>query len=160
MDSGWAFTFKLYSPGWKRQRRLFIQHLNPVATAAFLNNQVIATAHLLLRSLLQAPSRLEAHIKYAAAHLVLGIAYGCDVKSINDPIVEVAERMINQVGQGVSPGAWLVNVFPWRESYPHFGSVGAYKCRCYTQSIVFLHGVRELRSKLLRQRLAGQVRSL
>ena len=160
MDSRWLFAFKQYSPSWKRQRRLFIQHLNPVATAAFLNNQVATTAHLLLRSLLQAPSRLETHIKYAAAHLVLGIAYGCDVKSIHDPIVEVAERMINQVGQGVSPGAWLVNVFPWRESYPHFMSVSTYKCPCCSQSIVFLRGVLELHSKLLRQRLAGQVRSL
>jgi hypothetical protein len=115
MDSGWHFVMKTYSGAWRRHRRLFAQHLNSTSARAFFDKQTTAT-HTLLRSLLRTPTGLEAHIRHAAADIILGIAYGYDIEPADDPFVELAERMVQTVGQGIRPGRYKVNVFPWCES--------------------------------------------
>ena len=116
MDMGWAFAIKRYhSSNWKSQRRLFSQLLNPTTAHTFLHRQ-LTTTHTLLRSLLDAPAELDAHMKHAVANIILGIAYGYDVRPTNDPYVEIADRVTLHIGQGVSPGKYLVNALPWRES--------------------------------------------
>ena len=115
IDVEWSLTFKLYTPTWKRHRRLFTQCLNHGGARLFLHQQVSAT-HTLLRSLLHDPTELRGHLKHAAANFILDVTYGYKVKPVNDPFVELAERAMCLVNQGLSPGAYLVNVFPWRES--------------------------------------------
>jgi hypothetical protein len=119
MDSGWTFIVKPYSGTWRRHRRLFTQHLNLTSAPTFFDKQTTA-AHTLLRSLLRTPTELQAHVRHAAADTILGIAYGYDIKPKDDPFVELAERMIKTVSQGVRPGGYMVNVFPWCESSLHF----------------------------------------
>jgi hypothetical protein len=119
MDSGWAIAFQPYSVSWRRHRRLFAQYLNPNSSRAFFDKET-AAAHTLLRSLLRTPTGLEAHFRHAAADIILGIAYGYDIKPMDDPFVELAERMVHTVGQGALPGRYMVNVFPWCESSLHF----------------------------------------
>ena len=115
MDAEWSLAFKSYTPTWKRHRRLFTQFLNHGGARSFVHQQVSAT-HTLLRSLLHDPTELKGHLKHAAGNFILDIAYGYKVQPVNDPIVEIAERTTYLVTKGVSPGAYLVNVFPCRES--------------------------------------------
>jgi hypothetical protein len=122
MDANWSFALKSYTPSWKRHRRIFTQILNPVAARVFLQQQV-TTTHTLLRLLLHDPTELKAHVRHAAANIILGIAYGYEVQPVNDPLVKLADRSLFQSGQGISPGKYLVNVFPWRESCSNSGLV-------------------------------------
>ena len=115
MDAEWSLALKSYTLTWKRHRRLFTQYLNQTGARSLVDQQVSAT-HTLLRSLLHDPIELRDHLKHAAASFILGIAYGYKVQPVNDPIVELAERTTYLVTKGVSPGAYLVNFFPWRES--------------------------------------------
>ena len=115
MQADWSFVLKSYTPTWKRHRRLFTQYLNRAGARSFFDQQVSAT-HTLLRSLLHDPTELKDHLKHATANFILDIAYGYKVQPVNDPIVELAERTTYLVLKGISPGSYLVNVFPWRES--------------------------------------------
>ena len=115
MDVEWSLALKSYTPTWKRHRRLFTQYLNHSGARSFVDQQVSAT-HTLLKSLLHDPTELKSHLKHAAANFILDIAYGYKVQPVNDPIVELAERTTYLVAKGISPGAYLVNFFPWRES--------------------------------------------
>ena len=114
MDVEWSMVFKSYTLPWKRHRRLFTRYLNHGGTRSFVDQQVSAT-HSLLRSLLHDPTELKGHLKHAAANFILDITYGYKVQPVNDPFVELAERTTYLVNQGVSPGTYLVNFFPWRE---------------------------------------------
>jgi hypothetical protein len=115
MDSGWIFILKPYAGTWRRHRRLFAQYLNPTSARAFFDKQTTA-AHTLLRSLLDTATEFQAHVRNAAADIILGIVYGYDIEPKDDPFVELAERSSKTTGQGALPGRYMVNIFPWCKS--------------------------------------------
>jgi hypothetical protein len=47
--------------------------------------------------------------------IVLTIAYGYEVKDLNDKIVKVAKKMVQVMGEVALPGALLVNILPFCE---------------------------------------------
>lgn len=53
-----------------------------------------------------------------AGAIILEIAYGYQVTSLNDPLVEIAERTTIETVLGGSPGSMLVDFFPIRMSTP------------------------------------------
>jgi len=66
---------------------------------------------MLLRALLSDPNNFAAHIFKISANITLGIAYGYDVKSGQDPIVELADYTMKNITEGLQL-KFLVNVFP------------------------------------------------
>jgi hypothetical protein len=44
------------------------------------------------------------------------MAYGYEVKNINDRMVKVAKKMVQVMGEVALPGALLVNIVPFCES--------------------------------------------
>lgn len=113
MDMDWIFIMKSYSAVWKRHRRLFTQHLNPIFISDFYDMQVRST-HLLLGSFLDDPNNVEHHLRHAMARMILGIAYGLELQLKDDPYVAIAERMTRFVGEGLTP-VFLVNILPFRK---------------------------------------------
>ncbi|KIJ57025.1 hypothetical protein M422DRAFT_102712, partial [Sphaerobolus stellatus SS14] len=113
----WAFTAMRYSKRWKRHRRLFTQYLNPATiTGEFAERQVSST-HMLLRLLHSDPKNMKQHMIYAAANLLLGIAYGYTVQSGSDPLVELSAEVGANMTEGFQP-KYLVNIFPILKHVP------------------------------------------
>jgi len=56
------------------------------------------------------------HLLSATGGVILKITYGYDVKDSNDPLVDIAEAAVGGLSQASVPGAWLVDIFPVRES--------------------------------------------
>lgn len=51
--------------------------------------------------------------------VILRIAYGYKIDQIHaDPLVGFADLVMDEFSQSVRPGAWLVDVLPWRETMP------------------------------------------
>ena len=111
MNASWAFPLMRYNHKWKKYRRLFMQYLGPSGARAFHGRQAKST-HILLRTLLDDQRRYGDHLKYAAASIVLGIAYGFDIQPQGDPHLELGIRMSQNTAEGLGTG-FLVNVFPW-----------------------------------------------
>jgi hypothetical protein len=56
------------------------------------------------------------HLLSATGGVILKITYGYDVQDSNDPLVAIAEAAVGGFSQASVPGAWLVDIFPVRES--------------------------------------------
>ncbi|KIJ29089.1 hypothetical protein M422DRAFT_269611 [Sphaerobolus stellatus SS14] len=128
MDSGWSFTFMHYGDRWRRHRRLFVQHINATTTQSF-EGQQLTWSRVLLRSLLEYrdPKDLEESLRHTSAGIIMRIAYGYDLKPKDDPFVEIAARMTQEVALGISPSDFLVNVFPLMRYIPSWCPGGQFK---------------------------------
>ncbi|KIJ29061.1 hypothetical protein M422DRAFT_37092 [Sphaerobolus stellatus SS14] len=118
MDMQWTFVLKPYGPAWKRQRRLFTQHLNPTHTATFHDLQT-ESAYELVNSVLDDPESFEVHLRHAIGRVILGVAYGLRLQPTEDPYVTLAEKMTRLVGEGMEP-KFLVNVLSFMKYIPEW----------------------------------------
>jgi hypothetical protein len=50
-----------------------------------------------------------------AAAVTMSITYGIDIEDKEDRYIAMAERALEGVGQAASPGAFLVDLLPWRK---------------------------------------------
>ena len=56
--------------------------------------------------------------------MILKIAYGYTIEQQkSDPLVELATKALDEFGKAAVPGAWTVDVLPFRQ-YPHCFEVG------------------------------------
>ncbi|KAG7085605.1 hypothetical protein E1B28_003156 [Marasmius oreades] len=118
---GWNYSFALmeYGDEWRAQRRLFQQEFHPTAAERFQPLE-LQVAHNLVRRLLDDPENFPTHIRHLAASTILGIAYGIEVLPENDPHVAAAERALESLGQGIAPGAFLVESIPALKYVPEW----------------------------------------
>lgn len=49
------------------------------------------------------------------------IAYGLGIDTPDHPILRRADEAVNAVKFGLTPGKWLVEILPFRESLNYFG---------------------------------------
>lgn len=50
-----------------------------------------------------------------AGSIVLNISYGYNAKEEGDPLLEIAEEATSQAAEVARPGAYFVDVFPFRK---------------------------------------------
>ncbi|GJJ13525.1 hypothetical protein Clacol_007779 [Clathrus columnatus] len=105
MHMDWSFPMMRYDARWKRHRRLFVQHLNPVAMEAY-SDKILATAHGFLRNVLADPTTFHRSLKHAIGSILLGVVYGYEVLPENDPFVKLAEDTVTLTTDAISP-AWV-----------------------------------------------------
>lgn len=48
----------------------------------------------------------------AIGAITISIAYGLDIKPLDDPYIEIAEQALQGLAAGAAPGAWLVDSIP------------------------------------------------
>ncbi|KAG1840822.1 cytochrome P450 [Suillus subalutaceus] len=65
-----------------------------------------------LKCVLAKPDRLQAHIRHTAGAIILRICYGYEVKEDNDPLVDVAERALDQFSRYGITGDFMVDFLP------------------------------------------------
>ncbi|RPD62686.1 CyP450 monooxygenase [Lentinus tigrinus ALCF2SS1-7] len=116
---GWDFDFGFmpYGQYWRRHRRLFWQHFHPGVISKY-NAIQGDVSRAFLGKLLTCPERLEEHIRHTFAASILKVVYGIDIAERGDKLIEIIEVAMEGVAEGLTPGAFLVEYFPFLRHVP------------------------------------------
>ncbi|TFK74818.1 cytochrome P450 [Pluteus cervinus] len=111
MNWDWNLGLMPYSTRWIQQRRIYQSNLRKENVKKYQYVQV-AKVQNLLRSLLESPEEFPRHIQTLTAAFSMATIYGHDIKSMDDPYVDLAEQTVAMLSASAFPGAALVNAFP------------------------------------------------
>ncbi|PIL29143.1 hypothetical protein GSI_09192 [Ganoderma sinense ZZ0214-1] len=107
-----------YGQQWRQHRRLFWQHFNVRAVSAYQQTQTDTTRKFLLK-LLQDPSQLVEHIRYAFLATILKVLVGIDVSDNGDNQYSGhIDAALEGFSQGLMPGKFLVGLLPFLRFVP------------------------------------------
>jgi cytochrome P450 len=113
-----SFSLLRYCAAWKDQRKLCHLALNPGAIKGYSNLQAEAVV-LFLDSLVENPSDFMSQLRLAAGRIVLSMTYGVPVNSPGSmKLIDELEIVMDTIGKGMMPGAYLVDIFPWLRHIP------------------------------------------
>ncbi|EJF57201.1 cytochrome P450 [Dichomitus squalens LYAD-421 SS1] len=105
------FSGMPYGQQWRRHKRTFWQHFHPGALPAYQQTQCHA-AHRFLRRLLEKPSKLREHIRFAFTTAIVKVLFDIDVSDENDEMMDIVEAALAWTGEVFTPGKYLVEVLP------------------------------------------------
>jgi len=104
---------------WREQRRLFHQHLGKTQVEQYYGTILKEARDFVVR--LQAnPNSVEPEFRLTAVKLILGVTYGLEIKSANDPYLQQAEGVAKAILKALSPGAFFVDLIPAMEYIPNW----------------------------------------
>ncbi|KAF9562477.1 cytochrome P450 [Agrocybe pediades] len=106
-----VFITQFSDPRFKLYRRLLQTGLNPRAAKSYEPIQIQET-QILLQNLLNAPDDFKIHIRRNAVAIILKVAYGYQVESNDDPLVQLIEETFKLGGIVNVPGKFWVEYFP------------------------------------------------
>ncbi|KAI0061732.1 cytochrome P450 [Artomyces pyxidatus] len=113
----WDLSIMRYGENWRIRRRLMEHSFRPAPILQYRPLQM-RKAYEALRRLLRDPSSFDAHVKHFSGSIIMLIVYGYDVQDKNDRYVDMAETA-NRIGsEANTPGAFLVNDFPFLRHLP------------------------------------------
>ncbi|TFY82421.1 hypothetical protein EWM64_g1591 [Hericium alpestre] len=113
----WVLGFIPYGQHWRNVRKGFHMHFHPAATLNYHPIEIRATSRL-LENLLEEPVKFMDHLRTMAGEIILGIAYGIDVKPRDDPFVDTAEKTLHSIALGATEGS----IFDLLPALLHFPS--------------------------------------
>ncbi|KAL1748709.1 cytochrome P450 [Schizophyllum fasciatum] len=117
---GFDFNIGFIPYGARARRRLIHGVLHTTAAQRF-NPFVLRATHTLMRALLAAgEDDLEPELRHWAARIILGITYGLDIATKDDPHVLNAEAAQGSLSATVNQGAYLVNSIPSLKHVPEW----------------------------------------
>ncbi|KAJ3715691.1 cytochrome P450 [Lentinula raphanica] len=110
---GWhnASTIVQYGPRFRRHRRFIQQTFNQVAINELRAIQEKQISYL-LQDIIDKPEQTDDHLQRFSAGIIMKVTYGADVKSINDPLVQIAHRAELLTIESGTPSATLVDYIP------------------------------------------------
>ncbi|KNZ78768.1 O-methylsterigmatocystin oxidoreductase [Termitomyces sp. J132] len=111
--NGWEVNMGLkhYGNEWRRDRRVLHQRFRREA-AAELYPLELAKSRALLQNMLRDPNDFEGHFKLYPSAIIFYLLYGHEVKSMEDPLVNLTFETIYLFSRSVFPGTNVLNVFP------------------------------------------------
>ncbi|CCM03391.1 uncharacterized protein FIBRA_05521 [Fibroporia radiculosa] len=109
-----------YGPRYRDTRRLYSQLMGSREKVNGLKSQVELASRKFLLRLLRKPEDLPAQLRLMAASTMLMLAYGYTVQENEDPIVKAVEIAMGEATRALSPGAFLVEVFPILKHVPEW----------------------------------------
>ncbi|KAF9001516.1 cytochrome P450 [Cyathus striatus] len=104
---------------WKTHRRLFSKYFRPQHTEINQPRE-IEHVHVLLRKLLESPEKFYSHIRHTVGAISLSEVYGLDIKSDDDPYINLSEEVLKLIARMTIPGAFLVETFPLLRYIPEW----------------------------------------
>ncbi|KAI0352608.1 CyP450 monooxygenase [Trametes cingulata] len=110
------FAHIRYDQWWRRHRRAFWQHFHPGVVSKY-NPIQSAQTHNFLARLIEAPSNLEAHIRFSLAAALVKLVYDIDVKDEDDKIMKMVDVAADAIVLS-TPGHWAVEIFPFLRHIP------------------------------------------
>ncbi|KAF7331084.1 O-methylsterigmatocystin oxidoreductase [Mycena venus] len=100
-----------YGEEWREHRKIVHGSLNPTAVKKWHAVQQEMAA-LLNKDLLNDPREFQHHIRLTASRIVLYVGYGLFAPDMEDPYIQDNEKTMDIIGHGMSPGAFLCDLFP------------------------------------------------
>ncbi|KAJ7110785.1 cytochrome P450 [Mycena crocata] len=116
---GWKFSLTSmdYGEKSKRQRRYLQLYFQKHRMPDYYPIQ-LKEVHRLLNDLVDEPEAYRNHIKRMAASITMRLAYGHEVKTIEDPFIKIAEKGANTINAVGVIGTHIVDLIPWLRFIP------------------------------------------
>ncbi|KAH9916791.1 cytochrome P450 [Fomitopsis serialis] len=123
-----AMSIMPYGEQWRRHRRWFAAAFVDKKLESYVPIQQRET-HRLLVGLLESPDAFLALIKRYVGALMMEVAYGHEVTSLDDEIVVLAEKAVGAATEAGSPAATLIDFVPILQWIPAWLPGGRWKMR-------------------------------
>jgi cytochrome P450 len=117
---GWkdSLPFLPYGDRFRRQRKNFHRVIGSRAAVDVYNEIEEVETHRFLKRVLAKPDQLQEHVQHTAIAVVLRITHGYEVKEVDDPFVNLANRVTDHGSQATAPGAFMVDILPFLAKVP------------------------------------------
>ncbi|KAJ7157011.1 cytochrome P450 [Mycena crocata] len=112
---GWKKGMALLSygtPQFRRYRKYFHQLFGSQTNLAKFHPIITNEYYKFSQRILESPERFISHIHQSSSAVALRITYGYTVQSENDPIVSLANSVMDEFSVSTTPGAFLVDLLP------------------------------------------------
>ncbi|TFK74819.1 cytochrome P450 [Pluteus cervinus] len=119
MNWDWNLGLMPYGPRWARHRRIYESTLRKESVMKYEDIQTSKIQDL-LQSILETPQHFLRHIQTLTAAFSMAAIYGYDIKSMEDPYVDLADKSVAMLSASIFPGALLVNAFPVLNRLPRW----------------------------------------
>ncbi|KAF8645500.1 hypothetical protein AX16_007785 [Volvariella volvacea WC 439] len=114
-----VFNMTFNDPRFKVYRRLLHSGLGPRVAMEYRPIQLHETA-VLLRSLVETPNDFVSHLRRNAAAVIIKVAYGYQVESDDDPLIEIIEEGFRRSNEVHHPQQFLFDSFPILQYWPQW----------------------------------------
>ncbi|PPQ99020.1 hypothetical protein CVT26_014397 [Gymnopilus dilepis] len=111
------FGFMSYDKDWIAHRKIFAGGFSKASLAAYHDSHRAATLNL-LKNFYRDPTNYANHFRLHAGQLIIDVTYGLPVTSFEDPLIQLAERVLKTVSLSVSPMMWVLNPVPIVQALP------------------------------------------
>ncbi|KZT12723.1 cytochrome P450 [Laetiporus sulphureus 93-53] len=117
---GWdcVITHMTYGERFRKHRRWIAQAFEDKDALISYRALQRREAYVLISGLFESPGFFRAHIRRFAAAMIMEIAYGHSVTSLNDQFVHLAERAAKETIESGGPGSMIVDFFPLLRHLP------------------------------------------
>jgi cytochrome P450 len=117
---GWkdSLPFLPYGDRFRRQRKNFHRVIGSRTAVDVYNEIEEVETHRFLKRVLAKPDQLQEHVQHTAIAVVLRITHGYEVKEVDDPFVNLANRVTDHGSQATAPGAFMVDILPFLAKVP------------------------------------------
>ncbi|KAJ3794923.1 cytochrome P450 [Lentinula aff. detonsa] len=125
---GWhnASTHVRYGPRFRRHRRFIHQTFNQRSVEDLRPVQEKEICYL-IQDIINKPDKVNQHFQRFAAATIMKVTYGADVKSNDDPLVQLAHRAGSLTIQSGTPAATLVDYIPVMKYIPTWAPLAGFK---------------------------------
>ena len=116
---GWraTLTFLRWGPKFKLHRRVLQRAFTPTSCVSYRALQERETKTL-LKGLLAKPAEWETSLRRFATAVVMGIGFGIDIKTDEDPYIKIATDASYALGHGGAPAGTPVDFVPFLRLLP------------------------------------------
>ena len=118
---GWqaTLTFLRWGPRFKLHRRILQRAFTPTSCLAYRNLQE-REAETLMGGLVTKPETWETQLRRFATAVVMGIGFGIDIASDDDPYIEIATDASYALAHGGAPAGTAVDFLPFIRFLPNW----------------------------------------
>ncbi|KAF9812881.1 hypothetical protein IEO21_05932 [Rhodonia placenta] len=130
---GWdcVVTHMTYGDRFRKHRRWILDAFQDKHSLESYRPLQRREAYILLSGLIQNPELFRSHIKRFAAAMIMQIAYGHSVTSLDDKFVHLAERAGKETVEYGNAGVMLVDFFPLLKHIPLWMPGSGFKRRAF-----------------------------
>ncbi|CCL99826.1 uncharacterized protein FIBRA_01850 [Fibroporia radiculosa] len=117
---GWdnVITHMTYGERFRKHRRWIADAFQNKDSLKSYRPLQYKETYILLSGLLQNPGDVRLHLRRFAAAMIMKIAYGHTVTSIDDKYIHIAESAAKETVEAGGPGSMLVDFFPFLTLWP------------------------------------------
>ncbi|KAF8904750.1 cytochrome P450 [Gymnopilus junonius] len=135
-NENFSLTSMDYSEKSKKQRKYLQSYFSRQLLPNYYSTQ-IKEVHRMLYDVLQDPDNYRQHIKRMAAGITMMLAYGHEVKTMDDTFIKIAEKGVKTIEAAGAVGAHIVDLIPWLRFIPEWLPVAdGTAVPCYTTALL------------------------